>query len=107
MGHATALNDVNFATTTASGVTLIDFWAVWCGPCRFIAPLIDELAVEYTGKATIAKVDVDEAPALAEQFSVSNIPTLIVLKDGKEVKRFMGGQTKKADLAAAIDAALA
>ena len=107
MGHAAALNDSNFATTTASGVTLIDFWAVWCGPCRFIAPMVDELAVEYTGKATIAKVDVDEAPSLAEQFNVSNIPTLIVLKDGKEVKRFMGGQTKKADLAAAVDAALA
>lgn len=107
MGQATALNDSNFASTVASGVTLIDFWAVWCGPCRFIAPLIEELAGDYAGKATIAKVDVDEAPALAEQFGVSNIPTLIVLKNGAEVKRFVGGQTKKQDLAAAIDAALA
>ena len=106
MGNATALNDSNFATSTASGVTLIDFWAVWCGPCRMIAPTIEELATDYSGKATIAKVDVDEAPGLAEQFGVSSIPTLLVLKDGKEVKRFVG-VTQKKDLAAAVDAALA
>lgn len=106
MGNAAALNDSNFATATASGVTLIDFWAVWCGPCRMIAPTIEELATDYSGKATIAKVDVDEAPGLAEQFGVSSIPTLLVLKDGKEVKRFVG-VTQKKDLAAAVDAALA
>ena len=106
MGNAAALNDSNFATATASGVTLIDFWAVWCGPCRMIAPTIEELATDYSGKANIAKVDVDEAPGLAEQFGVSSIPTLLVLKDGKEVKRFVG-VTQKKDLAAAVDAALA
>lgn len=106
MGNATALNDNNFASSTASGVSLIDFWAVWCGPCRMIAPTIEELAQDYAGKATIAKVDVDEAPGLAEQFGVSSIPTLLVLKDGAEVKRFVG-VTQKKDLAAAVDAALA
>ena len=106
MGNAAAINDSNFATATASGVTLIDFWAVWCGPCRMIAPTIEELATDYSGKANIAKVDVDEAPGLAEQFGVSSIPTLLVLKDGKEVKRFVG-LTQKKDLAAAVDAALA
>lgn len=106
MGSATALTDANFATTTASGVTLVDFWAVWCGPCRMIAPVIEELVGDYAGKATIGKVDVDDAPGLAEQFGVSSIPTLLVLKDGAEVKRFVG-VTQKKDLAAALDAALA
>lgn len=106
MGNATALNDSTFASSTASGVSLIDFWAVWCGPCRMIAPTVEELATDYAGKATIAKVDVDEAPGLAEQFGVSSIPTILVLKDGVEVKRFVG-VTQKKDLAAAVDAALA
>ena len=106
MGNAAALNDSTFASSTASGVSLIDFWAVWCGPCRMIAPTVEELATDYDGKATIAKVDVDEAPGLAEQFGVSSIPTILILKDGVEVKRFVG-VTQKKDLAAAVDAALA
>jgi thioredoxin 1 len=106
MGSAAALNEGNFAAATGSGVSLVDFWAVWCGPCRMIAPLVEELAGEYAGKANIAKVDVDEAPGLAEKFGVSSIPTLLVLKNGQEVKRFVG-VTKKQDLTAAIDAALA
>ena len=106
MGNAVALNDSTFASSTASGVSLVDFWAVWCGPCRMIAPTVEELATDYDGKATIAKVDVDEAPGLAEQFGVSSIPTILLLKDGVEVKRFVG-VTQKKDLAAAVDAALA
>jgi len=106
MGNAAALNDSTFASSTASGVSLIDFWAVWCGPCRMIAPTVEELATDYAGKANIAKVDVDEAPGLAEQFGVSSIPTILILKDGVEVKRFVG-VTQKKDLAAAVDAALA
>src|SRR5437588_8340056 len=83
---------------------LIDFWAAWCGPCKMIAPLIDELATDYTGKATVGKVNIDDEMELAQQFGVSSIPTLIVLKNGKEVNRFVG-VTAKGQLAKAIDQA--
>jgi len=105
MGTATTFTDQNFAEATASGVTLVDFWAEWCAPCRAIAPTIEELATDYAGKAAVGKVNVDDAPGLAQNFGVSSIPTLLVIKDGQEVKRFVG-VTKKTDLAAAIDAAL-
>jgi thioredoxin 1 len=106
MGNAANFNDENFKSETASGVSLVDFWAEWCGPCRLIAPAIEELATTYAGRAKVGKVNVDEAPNLATDFGVSSIPTLIVIKDGAEVKRFVGVQSKD-DLAAAIDAAIA
>lgn len=105
MGKAANFTDDNFKAETASGVTLVDFWAEWCGPCRMIAPAIEDLAGSYEGRAKVGKVNVDEAPNLATDFGVSSIPTLIVLKDGAEVKRFVG-VTGKDDLAAAIDGAL-
>jgi len=105
MSNATALNEENFQQTVQEGVSLIDFWAEWCGPCRIIAPSIDELAKDYEGKATVAKVNVDEAGEVAMKYSVSSIPTLLVMKDGEEVKRFVG-VTSKTELAKAIDAAL-
>lgn len=105
MGAATAYTESNFKSSTASGVTLVDFWAEWCGPCKMIAPAIEELAKEYEGRANIGKVDVDEAGELAQDYGVSSIPTLVVLKDGKEVKRFVG-VTPVAELRKAIDAAL-
>jgi thioredoxin 1 len=105
MGAATAYTEANFKSSVASGVTLVDFWAEWCGPCKMIAPAIEELAQEYEGKANIGKVDVDEAGELAQEYGVSSIPTLIVLKDGQEVKRFVG-VTPVAELRKALDAAL-
>ncbi len=93
MSNATELNEENFKEAVASGVTLVDFWAEWCGPCRMIAPALDELAAEYEGKASVGKVDVDSASNLAQEFSVSSIPTL--------------GVTSKSDLAQALDSALA
>ncbi len=105
MGAATAYTEANFKDSVSSGVTLVDFWAEWCGPCKMIAPAIEELAKEYEGRANIGKVDVDEAGELAQDFGVSSIPTLIVLKDGAEVKRFVG-VTPIAELRKAIDAAL-
>ncbi|MDP7640654.1 MAG: thioredoxin [Candidatus Hydrogenedentes bacterium] len=106
MGTATELTTGNFDASTKDGVALIDFWAEWCGPCKMIGPLIEELASEYEGKATVAKVNIDNEGALAEKFNVSSIPTLLVIKDGEEKQRFVG-VTSKTNLAEAIDAATA
>ncbi len=95
----------NFSLETNSGVSLVDFWAEWCGPCRMMAPIIDELSKDFEGKVKIGKVNVDEEMELAEQFGVSSIPTLVIMKDGKEVKRFVG-VTQKAVLASALNSFL-
>ncbi|MFY9176212.1 MAG: thioredoxin [Caldicoprobacterales bacterium] len=73
---------------------LVDFWAAWCGPCKMIAPIIDQLAEEYDGKAKIAKVNVDDNRDLAVQFKVMSIPTLILFKDGEIVDQIMGARPK-------------
>ena len=73
---------------------LVDFWATWCGPCRMIAPVIEEVAAEFEGKAIVGKVDVDEEPGLAQRFGVMSIPTLIVLKGGKVVEQAVGARGK-------------
>ncbi len=69
---------------------IVDFWASWCGPCRMLSPLIDALSEEYEGKITVGKVNVDEQNALAAQFGIVSIPTVIIFKDGKEEKRMIG-----------------
>ena len=69
---------------------LVDFWASWCGPCRMLAPVIDALSEKYEGKIDIGKVNVDEQGALASRFRIASIPTVIIFKDGKEVKRLIG-----------------
>jgi len=83
-----------FDQTIAKGVTLIDFWAPWCGPCRMQGPIIDELSEELKGKANIGKVNVDNEPELASQFGVMSIPTLILFKDGQPVDKMVGLQSK-------------
>ena len=80
---------------------LVDFWATWCGPCRMIAPVIEDVAAEFDGRAIVGKVDVDEEPGLAQRFGVMSIPTLIVLKGGKVVEQAVGARGK-ADVAAMI-----
>jgi len=82
-------------------VVLVDFWAPWCGPCRMIAPVIEEIAAEFDGRAVVGKVDVDEEPGLAQRFGVMSIPTLIVIKGGKVVEQAVGARGK-ADVAAMI-----
>lgn len=89
------LDDSNFEKTIAQGVTLVDFYADWCGPCRMVAPIMVELSTEYQGKAKIAKLDVDKAQQAAEKFSVTSIPTVIMFVDGQEVKRVVGVRDKK------------
>ena len=90
---ATILNDPNFNQETGSGTVLVDFFAEWCGPCKLLLPIFEELAPEYEGKIKFVKVNVDESPNSAQQFGVLSIPTLVVLKDGKEVDRMTGFQT--------------
>ena len=84
------LTEAAFDQAIAQGVTLVDFWADWCGPCKMLAPVINELGKQYEGKATIAKVDVDTEPALASRFCVMSIPTVIIFKDGEEIDRKVG-----------------
>ena len=99
------ITDADFQTTVAEGVTLVDFWAPWCGPCRMIAPILDELAGELKDKARIVKINVDENPLVAGQFGVMSIPTLLLFKDGKKVDQKIGGQAKP-QLKAFIEQAL-
>lgn len=105
MAQVQELNDATFTPAVSTGVALVDFWAPWCGPCRMQGPVVDSLAGSYEGKATIAKVNVDEVEEAPARFNVSSIPTLVVMKDGREVKRFVG-VSSAAELGAALDAAL-
>ncbi len=92
------------AVLRARKPVLVDFWATWCGPCRALAPALDELAREVAGRARIVKVDVDENPDLARQYDVSSIPCLVIFKGGREAKRIVG-LTPKARIAEALDTA--
>ncbi len=84
---------------------LVDFWAPWCGPCRMVAPVVDELAEEYEGKVEFGKVNVDENPKIASKFGVMSIPTLILFKDGKPVSNMVGFRPKN-ELKKNLDSAL-
>lgn len=75
---------------------LVDFWATWCGPCRMIGPIIEEIASEYAGKAKVAKADVDQNQELAEKYQVRSVPTLLIFKDGGVVEQLVGAVSKKA-----------
>ncbi len=84
---------------------LVDFWAPWCGPCRAVAPIVEELAKEYNGKANFAKINVDEAPLLASQYGVMSIPTIMIFKDGKPAEQVIGYKPKN-DLKKLLDAVI-
>lgn len=85
----------NFELVTASGTVLVDFWATWCGPCRMQAPILDELDKELGDKVKICKVDVDEQPAIAQNFGIMSIPTLIAFRDGKQIEKRVGVQSRE------------
>lgn len=90
------LTQNNFKQNVSGGLILVDFWASWCGPCKIIAPVLNEIADEQEGKLRIGKVNVDNQQAIAAKYKVRNIPTLILFKNGKEVKRIVGVKPKKA-----------
>ena len=96
MGKYIELNNDNFEATVNEGVSLVDFWAPWCGPCRMIAPVIEELAEDFDGKASICKVNTDEQQDLAVKFAVRSIPTILIMKDGEVVETMVGAASKEA-----------
>jgi thioredoxin 1 len=96
MSNVIAVNDASFEAEVekSDGLTIVDFWATWCGPCRMIAPILDQLAVEYEGKVKVAKVDVDANIKTGSRFNVRSIPMLLFFKGGKVVDQIIGAVPK-------------
>src|ERR1700693_2463494 len=107
MGNIQAVTDSEFESAVLKSEipVLIDFWATWCGPCRMIAPIVEELAIEYAGKAKIGKVDVDENQQIAIKFGVRSIPTLLIFKEGKLHDTIIGA-VPKSQIVSKLNAAI-
>lgn len=89
------ITEMNFEAVTGQGKpVMIDFWATWCGPCRRLAPIVEELAAEYDGKVIVGKCDIEENTDLTDKFGIMNVPTVVFIKDGKEVDRIVGAAAK-------------
>ncbi|MFC2001100.1 thioredoxin [Chloroflexota bacterium] len=107
MSKPVTVEDSNFEQVVLQAKTpvLVDFWATWCGPCRMVAPVVEELAEEYEGRINFAKVDIDQHPKIASQYGIMSIPSLIIFKDGKPVSNVVGFRPK-AELKQSLDAVL-
>ena len=90
------LTDANFDSEVKKGTVLVDFWAPWCGPCRMLGPVVEQLSEEMKGSLKVGKVNVDEQPDLSEKFEVASIPTLLLFKDGKIIANRVGAANKDA-----------
>lgn len=88
------LTDQNFQNKINTGVTLVDFWAEWCMPCKMMAPVINSVAEELNGNESVGKLNIEQHQAIAAKYKVRSIPTMILFKNGKEINRFVGGKTK-------------
>ena len=108
MSQPIAVTDDNFKSEVLESklLVLVDFWAAWCGPCRMIAPIVEELSTEYAGRAKICKLDVDTEQKTAAEFGVRSIPTLLIIKDGKVADQLIGAVPKD-QISEKLDAALA
>jgi len=108
MANVTEVTDATFQAEVLNSPVpvLVDFWAPWCGPCRAIAPLLDEIAGEYAGKAKVVKINVDDHQAVAQRYRVSSIPNLIVFKNGQVAQQIVGA-VPKSRLSQALDTAIA
>ncbi|WP_024954932.1 thioredoxin [Sulfurospirillum arcachonense] len=95
MGKYIDLNAENFEASIAEGTALVDFWAPWCGPCRMLAPVIEELAEDFDGKAKICKVNTDEEQDIAVKYGIRSIPTILFFKDGELVDQMVGASSKQ------------
>lgn len=95
MGKYIELNNANFDSVVEKGVSLVDFWAPWCGPCRMLSPIIDELAEEYEGKANICKVNTDDEEELGARFGIRSIPSILFFVDGRLVETMVGASSKQ------------
>lgn len=98
------LNDTNFNETISSGVTLVDFWAPWCGPCLMQGPIIEQIAAKVDGKARVAKVNVDESMQTAMQYRIQSIPTIVIFKDGEISEQLVGVHSEEQLLSAVNEA---
>ncbi|HLU57174.1 MAG TPA: thioredoxin [Pseudonocardia sp.] len=105
MANTVEVTDASFesAVLKSDKPVVVDFWATWCGPCKMVAPVLDEIAAENKDKLTVAKLDIDANPATARDYQVMSIPTMIVFKDGKPVKQIVGAKPKSALLSDLAD----
>lgn len=85
-----SINDANFRDVVKDGITFVDFWAPWCGPCKMLSPIIDDLSKKYEGKINIVKINIDDNKVIASHYGIMSIPTMVLFKDGKAIEKISG-----------------